>query len=241
MKKGSADDMIKAASRSETRTGKGEKSMQIKKNAWSIGAASFALLTLFGNAPGRQDLRKLPPEISALLPANAKNITGEFSAGPGTKTNMSGGDIYGEVPNTRDCNHLGKGTIHIKLWVVTGEYADHMLDIYRRGIPGKIDEERKARQKAMEWKDDPFVSKWGPVQEEEVPGGRAISFETDGPCVEDENPSYHGVAVRGYSVQGSAYAEVEIGLRGEMAVAKAMLVETLDKIAQTDFVKLAKH
>jgi hypothetical protein len=233
--------MLEPSFKSGRRTSKGEKSMRIKKNAWRTGAAGLALLTLFGSTPGRQDIRTLPPEISALLPANVKNITGEFSPGPGTKTNMSGGDIYGEVPNTRDCNHLGVGTIHIKLWVWTGEYANTMLDNLRKGIPGKIDEERKARQKAAEWKDDPFVSKWGPVQEEEVPGGRAISYETDGPCVEDENPSYHAVAVRGYSVQGSAYAEVEIGLRGEMAVAKAMLVETLDKIAKTDFAKLAKH
>jgi hypothetical protein len=218
--------------------------MSIKKNAWLIGAAGLALFILFGSAPGRPDQETLPPAISALFPANVTNVTGQYFAGAGTKTNMSGGDIYGEMPNTRDCNHLGKGSMHIKLSVWTGEYAQHMLDILRKGIPGKIAEDRKRRQETVDaWagqNNNPFVDKWGPTQEEAVPGGTAIWFETEGPCVEDENPRYHAASVTAYSVQGSAYAEVEIGLRGELAVVKAMLIETLNKIAKTDFTKLAK-
>lgn len=219
--------------------------MPVGKNAWFIRVAGFVPLMLFGSALGLPAQQTLPPAISALFPANVTNITGQYFPGRASANSMSGGNIYGEIPNTRDCNHLGKGSMKIELSVWAGEGAKFMMDILRKGIPERIAEDRKRRQEEVDsWsaqQNHPFIDQWGPVQEEAVPGGEAIWFETEGPCVEDENPRYHTVSVTAYSVQGSVYAKVEIGLRGELAVAKAMLLETLDKIAKTDFTKLAKH
>ena len=77
----------------------------------------------------------------------------------------------------------------------------------------------------------------GPVHEEEVAGATALWVEETGPCVMSENANSHEVGVKCQFVRGQVYGKIDIDFLGEVAEAKAMLAETLDKISKLDLSK----
>ena len=220
--------------------------MHKEKNPRLLGTAGFVLFMVLGSALGLPAQQKLPPSITVLFPANVKNVTGNFNSCPAPGCKLSGGDIYGEIPNTRDCSRSNPqtGVMHIRLLIWRGEAAAFMADRLGKGIPDTISQDRQGWQRAIDiWaasNDRNMVDQWGPIHEEAVPGGTAIWYEKGGPCIMDENPRYNYVSLTAYSMQGFVHAKVEIGFQGEIAAAKAMLIETLEKIAKTDFSKIPK-
>ena len=77
----------------------------------------------------------------------------------------------------------------------------------------------------------------GPVHEEEVAGATALWVEETGPCVMSENANSQEVGLKCQFVRGQVYGKIDIDFLGEVAEAKAMLAETLDKISKLDLSK----
>lgn len=181
--------------------------------------AGLALLIWAAGLPGLQAQQSLPPEIAALFPANV------IKPG-GTYTPQMRVDISGEVPNTRACDKgitAGTGGMRIELLFFQGQRAS-LIQMYAKNLRHFIDQE-KANMTP------------GPVHEEEVAGGTALWVEETGPCVESVNANSHSVNLQCQFVQGQVYGKIGISFLGDVAEAKAMLAETLDKISKLDLSK----
>ena len=184
-----------------------------------LKSVGLALLIWAAGLPGLQAQQALPPEIAALFPANIINPGGTYT--PQMRV-----DISGEVPNTRACDKgitAGTGGMRIELLFFQGQRAS-LIQTYAKNLRHFIDQE-KANMTP------------GPVHEEEVAGGTALWVEETGPCVESANASSHSVNLKCQFVQGQVYGKIGISFLGDVAEAKAMLAETLDKISKLDLSK----
>jgi hypothetical protein len=194
--------------------------MKINSRAF-LKLAGLALLTWAAGLPGLEAQQPLPPEIAALFPANVINPGGIYMKTPSMVV-----DISGDVPNTRACSKgdsAGTGSMRIQLMFFQGERAP-LIQTYARNLRHFIDQEKAGMTP-------------GPVHEEEVAGVTALWVEETGPCVQSENANSHSVDLKCQFVQGQVYGKIGIGFLGDVAEAKAMLAETLDKISKTDWSK----
>ena len=182
---------------------------------------ALAFLTCAAGLPGLQAQQPLPPEIVTLFPANVINPSGTYMKTPSMVV-----DIGGDVPNTHACNKgelAGTGGMRIQLMFFLGERAP-LIQTYSKNLRRFIDQEKSGMTP-------------GPVHEEEVAGVTALWVEETGPCIQSENESSHSVDLKCQFVKGQIYGKIGISFMGDVAEAKAMLAETLDKISKTDWVR----
>lgn len=186
-----------------------------------LTAAGLTFFLMCSCFPGLWAQEPLPPNIAGLFPSNVVNPSGSF-----VKTPVMNVDIHGDVPNTRFCEKgdlAGTGSMRIQLHFYSGSRAA-LIRTYAKNLRAMIEQDKASLTPE-------------PVHEEIIGGETALWVEETKPCIQSAMGTSHSVTMDCHFVKGEIYGKIEIGFFGEVAEAKAMLAETLDRISKTDWSK----
>jgi hypothetical protein len=185
-----------------------------------------------------QNVPQAPAIITALMPANAVHVGGQYNAAGIVSLGFGAAELpFQNICANQTTKYPGKIVFDIK------HYSGEGLEIFKMQIDGE--EQQRAAEKKAEFEkkhskikvSSSGVDSVSPLKTEAVAGGSIMYFDYWTDCSEGVKRSKPTVCLHGVGHTSSTAINIEVSGSISAEAARAAATEVLAKFAKTDFDK----
>lgn len=206
---------------------------------WTARSVGF-LLALGVLATEAVAAKKAPAAVEAILPAEAKLMSGSWDVLPTEFGKSYGANLHAGIPGKpSSCDITIGPEIRVSLKGDTAWESPPMLDMAIQLHDDQIKTTRASLQASVAnmAKPNAAAGPVGKLQEETTKGGRLLLVEYQESCSRHQGPN---TVVRGFGRKGAMTVELHIWISAGTAEAKAMAEGMLNRFQRLDAAELTR-